>query len=232
MVFVDCSFDKEKVKKECYKLVGISNLGKHSLMGYMNNPKYDKSQRDGEFTLMELTFIHQIANCLATNRVQAKTLLDSLFEKNNSCLHQANYDCFSSSFLFSVEELKAADYNMWHFFVFCKYYANGVEDGTMPNFRLPNYVDLVRIICNFLDLTMHPDLHNIMAYGHEDSPIVMAVVSWLLGNSTDGYHDSDWLNAMERLFLMEVLHDSWYLKKIRSLMQPVARKMGVIMRVH
>lgn len=214
MVFVDCSFDKEKVKKECYKLVGISNLGKGSLMGYMKNTKYDKRNKDSEFTLLELTFIHQTANALGTNRVETKTLLDTLFGKCVS--FPIFHECFSSSVYHSIEGQTTDVDSLWGFLLFCMRYTAMVDAEIMPEICVPNYSDVVSILCHYMRMCLDTDLNKAVFKGRE-LPIEMAVLSWLFEKSGIEYDDWDtWCDNAELVFLMEILHNSWYLIEIGS----------------
>ena len=56
-------FDKEKMKKDCKKLIGISNLGEKALEGYTNR-KYSPSD---SYSILELAFLKEVVKKLSPN---------------------------------------------------------------------------------------------------------------------------------------------------------------------
>lgn len=112
MVF---SFDEEKVKKECYKLVGISNLGEKSLKGYMKNPKFNKTNNQKEFTITEIAFLQHIAWRLEVDREQTKKFLDCLFKG----VPFQEKTAFNPEPLCTAKEMEGISISVFEFYDFC-----------------------------------------------------------------------------------------------------------------
>ena len=78
---MDFSFNEEKVKKEYYKLVGISNLGKKTISGYMKNRGIITQDKHQEFSIGEAHFLRIAASMLCSpNKDCGKECMDHIFK--------------------------------------------------------------------------------------------------------------------------------------------------------
>lgn len=112
---MDFSFSKEKVQKECHKLVGISNLGEKSLKGYMKNPKFNKTNNQKEFTITEIAFLQHIAWRLEVDREQTRKILDCLFKG----MPFQERTAFNPKPLCTAKEMEGISISVFEFYDFC-----------------------------------------------------------------------------------------------------------------
>lgn len=84
------TFDKEKVKKECEKIIRIANLGEKTLSGYKQNQGFSLNERNVDFTLIEMVFIEQVYLFLMNPEfskekvASIRVILDSIFADKNA----------------------------------------------------------------------------------------------------------------------------------------------------
>lgn len=208
-------FDENKVQKECYKLVGISNLGEKSLKGYMKSPKFNKVKNQEGFTITEIAFLQRVAWCLEVDREQTRKILDCLFkgmpfQKRNS---------FTPKPLCTAKEMDGINISVFEFYDFCiklhKY---------IPHLKRPMVEDMLDIFNRF-NLLWQSDG---WTEHTPDGCFIIAVSSWLISKRMNSKADNkahDDIFDLQKepalykmvMLLGEVLNGSTYVEKLERI---------------
>ena len=211
--FMVFSFDEEKVKKECYKLVGISNLGAGSLLGYVR--RYDKKRKDSGFSLAEREFIYQIADALMVDCESARTLLDSIFKPEK--VYSFGYrDSFISSVYHPNWTQKKEYISIYRFYKFC------TEEATKlgTNIPFPNHKGMMAILWFWFILKGIEEFQKkVRTESHQ--LIDAAIFEWLSEIHVIDIKQEIFSYNEMFLFTMGILHNSWYTQEICKRMPAV-----------